>query len=297
MSHDLWYNYWGQITMADQPTFGDFVLGLEGLAILRAWSVDPATVVSRADSIASVVASRGEAPWSDPITVGERSVVAGYTEWAPTYDGQANPILIAEQAAVRAIVERYPVGAALDAACGTGRHAAYLASHGYDVIAIDATPAMLEIARTMAAGARFEVGRLESIPLGGASVDLAVCALALTHLPDPAPAIEELARVVRPGGHVVVSDVHPFPIMLGAHGRYRQMEGGRGFVRNYVHLASDYLSWFAAAGLRVVRCIEPRWGAEELATFEARGVELGGDLLEAALAGTPIVVVWETVRD
>ena len=283
--------------MADQPTFGDFVLGLEGAAILRAWGVDPATVVSRADSIASIVARRGEAPWSNPIAVTERSVVSGYTEWAPTYDGETNPVLIAEQATVHAIVERYPVGAALDAACGTGRHAAYLASLGYDVIGIDATPAMLEVARTTATDVRFEVGRLESIPLDSASVDLAVCALALTHLPDPAPAIDELARVVRPGGHVVVSDVHSFSVILGAHARYRQTEGGRGLVRNYVHLASDYLSWFAAAGLRVVRCIEPRWGAEELATFGARGVELGADLLEAAIAGTPIVVVWETVRD
>ena len=283
--------------MADQPTFGDFVLGLEGVAILRAWGVDPATVVSRAASIASIVARRGEAPWSDPITVSEHSVVSGYTEWAPTYDGQANPVVIAEQAAVHAIIERYPVGAALDAACGTGRHAAYLASLGYDVVGIDATPAMLEIARTKAAGVRFEVGKLESIPLDSASVDLAVCALSLTHLQDPAPAIEELARVVRPGGHVVVSDVHSFSVTLGAQGRYRQPEGGRGFVRNYVHLASDYLSWFAAAGLRVVRCIEPRWGAEELATYEARGVGLGADLLEAAIAGAPIIVVWETVRD
>ena len=55
---------------------------------------------------------RGEAPWSNPITASEHSVVSGYTEWAPTYDGQANPILIAEQAAVHAIVERYPVGTA-----------------------------------------------------------------------------------------------------------------------------------------------------------------------------------------
>ena len=188
------------------------------------------------------------------------------------------------------------MGAALVAACGTGRHAAHLASLGYDVIGIDATPAMLEIARATSTGVRFEVGKLESIPMDSSSVDLAVCALAQTHLPDPGPAIEELARVVRPGGHVVVSDVHSFAVTLGAHGRLRQMEGGRGFVRNYVHLVSDYLAWFAAAGLRVVRCIEPRWGAEELATFEARGVELEADLLEAAIAGAPIVIVCEPVR-
>ena len=53
-----------------------------------------------------------------------------------------------------------------------------------------------------------------------------MCTLALTHCSELGPPMRELARVVRPGGHVVISDVHPFMSMLGVHGGY-QAETGR----------------------------------------------------------------------
>ena len=84
--------------------------------------------------------------------------------------------------------------------CGSGRHAAYLASLGHRVIGIDATPDMLDLARAKAPTARFETADLAALPLPDGSVDLAVCALALTHCADLGPPISELARVVRPGG-------------------------------------------------------------------------------------------------
>ena len=165
--------------MAEQATFGDFILGLEGLAIMRSWMVDPVTVRSRARKIVEVAAHLDEEPWSTPIAGGERTVTAGYAEWAATYDSPGNPVVLAEEPVVREIVARYPVGAALDAACGSGRHAAYLASLGHRVIGIDATPDMLDLARAKAPTVRFETADLAALPLPDGSVDLAVCALAL----------------------------------------------------------------------------------------------------------------------
>ena len=68
--------------MTDQAKFGDFVLGLEGLAILRSWISDPATVNARSQKIVSISKELEEAPWSTPIVAGERTVTAGYAEWA-----------------------------------------------------------------------------------------------------------------------------------------------------------------------------------------------------------------------
>ncbi len=53
--------------MDNQPTLGDFILGLEGLATLRAWGIDPDTVKERARSIAEVVHRREELPWVRPL--------------------------------------------------------------------------------------------------------------------------------------------------------------------------------------------------------------------------------------
>lgn len=277
--------------MADHPTLGDFILGFEGLAIMRSWTVDPDGVKARVRSIVEMTDRLGEEPWSSSVVVGEKAVTDGYAEWAAVYDAQHNPVVLAEEPVVRDVVAPYPLGDALDAACGTGRHAAHLASAGHNVVGVDATPEMLEKAREKAPEARFETGDLAALPLPDASMDLAVCSFALTHLADPAPAIGELARVVRPGGHIVISDVHPFSVTLGAQARYRSPAAGRGFVRNYVHLTADYFSAFQAAGLDVVRCIEPLWGDREIATFEF--ADDFPEMLNAAVGGLPIAIVWE----
>lgn len=117
--------------MVDQPTFGDFVLGLEGLAILRSWMTDPPTVKARSKEIVEIAGRLEEAPWSNPIVGVERTVIHGYGEWATTYDDYDNPVILAEDPVVRRLIASHPAGKALDAACGTGRHAAYMASLGH----------------------------------------------------------------------------------------------------------------------------------------------------------------------
>lgn len=277
--------------MTREPTFGDFIIGFEGLAIVRSWGLHPEVVRARADSVAEVVGRRGERPWSTPLVERERGMQAGYGEWAGGYDRPDNPIVMAEEPVVREMLDARPTGTALDAACGTGRWAHYLASRGHSVTGIDATPEMLAEARRKVPEARFELADLGAIPLERDSVELAVCTLALTHVEELAPPVQELARVVRPGGRVVISDVHPFMAMLGNHARYPRRQGEFGFVQNHVHQLSEYLAAFREAGLTVLQCREPLWGEAELKTL-GFGQERPG-LLEAAVKGLPIVVVWE----
>lgn len=111
--------------MTDQVTFGDFVLGLEGLAILRAWMTDADTVRARRRKVLEMAGHFADGPWSNPLVAEERDVPSGYSEWADTYDIGGNSVLIAEEPVVHGLLDVYPVGTALDAACGTGRHATY----------------------------------------------------------------------------------------------------------------------------------------------------------------------------
>ena len=224
-----------------------------------------------------------------------RSVSEGYAEWAAGYDVAANPILHLEGPFTAELFSRMERGTALDAACGTGRQTEALARLGHRVVGVDATPEMLARARERVPAAEFRSGLLTELPGETGSFDLGVCSLALTHLEDPAPAISELARVVREGGRVVISDVHPFFIALGAQAAYRVGDERAGYVVNFVHWPSMYLNAFRAAGLRVHGCHELLYRREEVELWAGR-VTVDTELIADALVGLPAVIVWDLAR-
>jgi SAM-dependent methyltransferase len=99
----------------------------------------------------------------------------------------------------------------LDAACGPGLVARGLAPRVGEVHGVDMTPAMVEVARREAAAegignAVFSVGDATALGFADASFDGAVTRFSLHHIPLPGRVVAELARVVRPGGAVVVAD-------------------------------------------------------------------------------------------
>lgn len=99
-----------------------------------------------------------------------------------------------------------------DLGCGTGQFSALVAPYVTRVIAVDASAEMLGAARTrLASLANVEVrrGTLEALPVDDQQLDIAVLALVLHHVPDPGRAIAEAARVVAPGGRVLVVDMLP----------------------------------------------------------------------------------------
>ena len=125
------------------------------------------------------------------------------------------------------------------------------------MVGVDSSPDMLAVARRAVPDAEFREGDLLDLPLPDDDVDVAVCALALAHLPDLAPAMAELARVLRPGGHLVVSDMHPESVLRSSVPSVRDDEGRPGRLPAYRHLVGDYLRAALPAGLRVLRCEEP----------------------------------------
>jgi SAM-dependent methyltransferase len=114
----------------------------------------------------------------------------------------------------------------LDLACGTGNAALLAAARGARVIGVDAAPRLLEVARTRArtSGVELEVreGDLLALPVNDDSVDVVVSVFGVIFATDPAQALREIARVLRPTGRVLVSawvPAGPIDAMLGAGGR------------------------------------------------------------------------------
>jgi ubiquinone/menaquinone biosynthesis C-methylase UbiE len=235
-----------------------YLLGLEGLALLRAFSGAYGREFTLArvrdvQVLLDMVDELGEGVEARPIDTRE-----GYAGWAASYDEPGNQLLEIEQPIVREILDGLPRGVALDAACGTGRHSVYLASLGHKVIGVDTSPEMLAIARDRCHDAEFFEADLHRLPLAENSVDLVVCAIALSHVPDLAPAFGELVRVLRPGGHLVVSDSRGLIGDIGLPLMRVTADGSFGYMPVWSRLASDYLAAALPLGLRVRRCEEPR---------------------------------------
>jgi ubiquinone/menaquinone biosynthesis C-methylase UbiE len=274
------------------PTQVQLELALAGIALARNWLVGDRETVEMIEAEVRRLAASSANGWSD---VPERTVAAGYPEWAPGYDQPSNPIIRLEESVVPALLAESPPGRALDAACGTGRHTARLVELGHDVIGVDETEAMLAVARERVPGVDLRLGSLAELPLEDAAVDLAVCSLALTHVAELGPPVAEFRRVLRPGGRVVVSDAHPTFVALGEQAAYRVDDKRVGFVRKHQHWSGAYLAAFAAAGLDVRASYDVVYRREEIDLWLDR-LDLAPEVAYEALVGLPAVVVWDLAR-
>jgi ArsR family transcriptional regulator len=99
-----------------------------------------------------------------------------------------------------------------DLGCGTGQLTETLAPYVGKVIAVDSSPDMLDAARARVGAAGnvdIRQGELENLPIGPGELDAAMMSLVLHYSPSPARTLSEVARVVRPGGRVLVVDMLP----------------------------------------------------------------------------------------
>jgi demethylmenaquinone methyltransferase/2-methoxy-6-polyprenyl-1,4-benzoquinol methylase len=95
---------------------------------------------------------------------------------------------------------------ALDLATGTGDIAFALAARGARVAGLDLTPRMIELARAKGNGPRFLVGDMLALPFPAASFDIVTTGYGLRNVPDLMTAIEEIHRVLKPGGQLLSLD-------------------------------------------------------------------------------------------
>jgi SAM-dependent methyltransferase len=277
-----------------------FLLGFEGIALLRAQAgeYDRAFVEERFAEIRRLLDDEALHRDADADLV---STVDGYGIWSQTYDLPGNGIFAVEEPIVRRVIQGLPTGTALDAACGTGRNTAWLVEQGHRTIGVDSSSDMLAHARAKVPEADFRPGDLHRLPVRDGEVDLVLCSLALTHVPDLRPILAEFARVLRPGGHVVIADVHhEHDALLGVGPKVVRNDGTIGALPRYRHLASDYLGAALPAGFAVRGCEEPLSQVEAKHPLETEPVGLwpwnlfgaAPEAVKAAFAGLPTMVIW-----
>lgn len=141
----------------------------------------------------------------------DRALTSAFTAQADGFNrsSAANDAVLLDTLLARAAPHGSDVW--LEAACGPGVISRLLAPHVRSVHGIDLTPAMVTLAEQSAAAASarnatFDVGDATATGLDDASFDGAITRFSLHHIPVPGRVIEELTRVVRAGGAIVVAD-------------------------------------------------------------------------------------------
>jgi ubiquinone/menaquinone biosynthesis C-methylase UbiE len=271
----------------------DLLVGIEGLALLRQLYDGTDDAVER--RLAEVRRLLDDEAFSTGQDMREADPRAGYRAWSGSYDEPGNPIIALEEPAVWSLVDAVAPGRALDAACGTGRHARHLVELDHDVLGVDLTPEMLHRAAANVPGATFLEGDLREIPAPDKHFDLVVCGLALTHLADLAPGVAELARVLKPGGRLLISVLHPILAHLGWQAPFADRRGQRGFVREHTHTHADYLAALGSAGLHVRGCIEPELTQHQVRA-KRRAYRHIPEAVTQAYVGLPGVLVWDVEK-
>ncbi len=180
-----------------------------------------------------------------------------------------------------------------DVGCGTGFITAGLAPLVRQVIALDGSPAMLAQARQNLAqfdNIVFQQADGLSLPLPDWSVDALVANMYLHHCPDPLAAIREMARILRPGGRLVITDLEAHP---HAWLKDEMADVWQGFEQSQIR------EWLRAAGLvnRIVEfsghscCAEPQTGPAETSDTNAARIKVF-----TAVASQPLAGMREQVR-
>ena len=138
-----------------------------------------------------------EALWEQHAGWWQREFSAGAD---PEYEQQILPLVARHLDGARRV---------LDIGCGEGQVARHVAELGADVVGLDPTPTQIRVARDRAGGPRFVRARAEALPCASDAFDAVLLCLALEHVEAFDVAIHEVARVLEPGGRLVLVVGHP----------------------------------------------------------------------------------------
>lgn len=198
----------------------------------------------------SLPAAGQSAEATEPVVSSILPPEQAYDVWAATYDDGTNPLV----ALVERVLAREPgvdADGVVELGCGTGRNLAQLERLGArGLVGVDLSDGMLAVARARLPGARLVRQDVTApVPVPGGAAGLVLVSLVLEHLETPGRVFAEAARLLRPGGVLLVLELHPRAGASGSRARVRTADGAEHHTACFVHTADMLDAAAAAAGL------------------------------------------------
>lgn len=211
-----------------------------------------------------------------------------YALWSETYDSDPNPLFELEERTLIPILPDIRGSFVLDLACGTGRWLETLLVLGARRgIGIDLSFEMLAQARRKLKLRRNLIrSDCTAIPVSSGTIDMAICSFAVGYLEDLQAVASELSRVLRKGGHLILTDLHPSGLERGWRRTFRH-GGDIVEIINIKASIEQVIRTFQAHKFKLAQIICPYFGEPERPIFKKRGKE---HLFEQAQVGPAIFI-------
>jgi ubiquinone/menaquinone biosynthesis C-methylase UbiE len=194
-----------------------------------------------------------------------------YRLWSETWESDPSAIVALESRWAAPWLGKLQGKTVLDISCGVGRWLAYSQAQGATVFGTDLSREMvLQASKKPALMGRVAIADTSALPLANAIADVAICALSLGHMTPIDSAIAELARIVRPGGHLIVTDFHPTALERGWKRTFRN--NGRLYeVETHPYTKARLIECAREAGLVLQDLMEPCFDEPERPLFDRAG--------------------------
>jgi cytosine/adenosine deaminase-related metal-dependent hydrolase/ubiquinone/menaquinone biosynthesis C-methylase UbiE len=212
-------------------------------------------------------------PASATIASPTQAYATVFSRWAQVYDSQSNPLLLLEERRARPVLPAVRGGNVLDVGCGTGRWLTHLeALHPASLTGIDCSVAMLERAcEKVLPTTKLEHGHSSALPGEDASYTFVMASFLLSYVKDLQAFALECARIVRPGGWMLISDMHPETAKERGWTRSFHVDGTRVDIAVHSRSLAEIIATFERNGFEVGVLIEPAFEEPERRVFEDAG--------------------------
>ncbi len=209
-----------------------------------------------------------------------------YDRWADQYDREANSTVAVDDRFFPPTWEHLHGQSVLEIGSGTGRHTVRLAALGNDVTGIELSQRMLEVAKSRLKENNVHWINADFLSYEGfrpASFDAVVISLVLEHIADVEKFFQKATRVLKEGGELFLSEIHPDRIARGTQANFIDERSGQSVrLASFAHPAARIIEAAAKADLKL-QSEEDFFGDEQLARLHA-GWE--------KYLGKPMVRIW-----
>lgn len=179
-----------------------------------------------------------------------------YNRWAESYDNVLNKTRDLEQLAAKHSLECADFSKVLEIGCGTGKNTVWIANEAKELLAVDFSEEMMNIAREKINLAHVQFKQADiTKPWDFKKATLITCSLVLEHIQDIDFIFEQAGMTLHPGGWFYLCELHPYKQLQASRAKFEH-EGKLIQLEYFIHHISDYHSAAQKNGLQCIRLEE-----------------------------------------